>query len=119
MNGYALAMLVLCIATVLQIIINARWSYRNRKECAEDRAELERLRKEHRERLSKRADAHEALGLTRELLELQGRVDRIEIKLRSSIGLALSPSPDWREAIEPAPATSPSPGATANGSDTG
>ena len=110
MNGYALAMLVLCIATVLQIIVNARWSYRNRQECAQDRADLVRLRVQLRERLAKLSSTAEAMGLTRDLLELGSLIGRVE----SELGLTILQPANWREATEPAPDTSKSPGLMLN-----
>lgn len=97
-DGYALAMLVLCTATVLQLAVQTLWSIRNARVFRMQYAGLERLRKRIADKL---AQPHELIELTREHVELMGRVESIE----RQVGIARWRPPAFDD--EPIPATKP------------
>lgn len=96
MNPYALAMLVLCTATLLQLIVQTLWSAHSARAFRAQCDELGRLRKRVIDRL---ATPHELLELTREHVDLLRRIDSIE----RQVGVIRSRPPATE--CEPAPVT--------------
>lgn len=94
-DPYALAMLVLCAATVLQLSMQTVWSVRSARAFRQQCVELERLRK----RVAAQLMPPNLTELVREQAELFERVESIE----KQVGITRWRPPAFES--EPAPRT--------------